>query len=171
MSEVIKLQQAKDRLQAGESSFTVAESLELPIAIVEDMRKTLVNNIKSQAVDNRIALRQSIRNKIPKALSKAVEIMDMDFSELELTGANDKSEGTARDHIAFLKLQIDAAKAVLALANQAVGEDFLNLYTEKEEKKKQDFRVKFESEVLPDGRIKLSSSTEALKLDNQEENQ
>jgi hypothetical protein len=169
MTDVELLQQAKERLQAGESSFLIAEDLDLPIVVVEDMRKTLVNNIKSQAVDNRIALRQSIRNKIPKALQKAVDIMDMDFNELELTGANDRSEGTAKDHIAFLKLQIDAAKAVLSLANQAVGEDFLNLYTEKEEKKKENFKVRFESEVLPDGRIKLSSSTEALNLDKEEE--
>lgn len=170
MSDVKTLQIAKQRLLNGESSFLIAEELELPIPIVEEMKKTLITNIKSQAIDNRIALRQSIRNKIPKAISKAVEIMDMNFRELEITGATDKSEGNAKDHIAFLKLQIDAAKAILSLANSAVGEDFLNLYTEKEEKKKQDFRVKFESEVLPDGRIKLSSSTEALKLDEHKDN-
>lgn len=167
MSNVQSLQEAKKRLLNGESSFLVAEELNLPINLVNDMKKTLITNIKEQAIDNRIALRQSIRNKIPKAIAKAVEVMEMNFNELQITGATDKSEGNCKDHIAFLKLQVDAAKAVLSLANQAVGEDFLNLYTEKEEKKKQDFRVKFESEVLPDGRIKLSSSTEALKLDNE----
>lgn len=164
MSDVKTLQIAKQRLLNGESSFLIAEELELPIPIIEEMKKTLINNIKSQAIDNRIALRQSIRNKIPKAISKAMEVMDINFNELQMTGATDKSEGTCRDHIAFLKLQIDAAKAILSLANNAIGEDFLNLYTEKEEKKKDNFKIKFESKVLKDGSIKLNSSAEIEEI-------
>lgn len=162
MADVESLQLAKKRLQEGESSFIIAEELKLPILIVEDMKRSLIVNIKSQAVENRIALRQSIRNKIPKALHKAIEIMEMDFNSLQFTGETDKSAGNAKDHIAFLKVQLDAAKAVIGLAGQAVGEDFLSLYTEKEEKKKGNFKIKFDSQMLSNGATQLKSTLETI---------
>ena len=155
MNDFDKLKQAKKMLEDGISEFTVAEQLGLSLPTITELRISLQQKIQTQAIANRLTLRQSFRNKMPKALDKAIEIINMSFDEV--------AGKECKDHIAFLKVQLDASKAILSLANQAVGEDFLSLYVEKPERKRENVESIFTSIVNEDGSTVLKATTKLLE--------
>jgi hypothetical protein len=155
MNDFDKLKQAQKMLEDGISEFVVAETIGIDLPTITELRISLQQKIQTQAVANRMTIRQSFRNKIPKALDKAIEIMNTKFDEVE--------GKEAKDRLALLKIQLDASKAILSLASQSVGEDFLSLYVEKPEKKKENFEVIYENQILNNGAIVMKARTRALE--------
>ncbi len=146
----------KSKLKQGESTIAIASEDDIDLSLVEDQQIEYVKQIKKQAISQRITLRQSIRDNFPKSLAKAIDIMDMKFDEVLISGVNvDRKE-----HIAFLKVQLDAAKAVMSLATHVLGEDILTLWAEKEATKKSNNKIVFKAEILNDGSAQLTARNE-----------
>ena len=161
MNDFEKLKKAQKMLEDGISEFVVAEELGFNLPAITELRVLLQQKIQTQAVANRMTIRQSFRNKIPKALDKAIEIMNIDFEQV--------AGKDAKDRLSLLKIQLDASKAILSLASQSVGEDFLSLYVEKPEKKKENFEVIYENQILDNGAIVMKAKTKLIetKQDNE----
>ncbi len=146
----------KTKLKQGESTISIAEEDKIDLSIIEKEQQEYVNEIKRQALMQRITLRQSIRNNFPKALSKAIEIMNLDLEDLTASGAT----MSRTEHIQLLKVQLDSAKAIMGMANHVLGEDILTLWAEKEQNKKATNTITYQSEILADGSVKLTAKSD-----------
>ncbi len=147
----------KKQLKNGRSSIDISEKDNIDLSVVELEQLEYIKEIKRQAIAQRITLRQSIRNKFPAALKKVITIMNYDFeNDIKMTG--DKS--TRTEHIQFLKVQLDAAKTIMGMANQVLGEDILTLWAEKEANKKSENKMVYESDILQDGRVVLTAKND-----------
>ncbi len=146
----------KKKLKNGKSCIDIADKNNIDLSVVEQEQIEYIKEIKKQAISQRITLRQSIRDKFPSALKKAVTIMNYDFTDLEMSG----DKATRTEHIQFLKVQLDAAKTIMSMASHVLGEDILTLWAEKEATKKSENKMVYESEVLGDGRVVLTAKTD-----------
>ncbi len=146
----------KSKLKSGESTIAIASADDIDLSLIETEQIEYVKQIKKQAIAQRITLRQSIRDNFPKSLATAIDIMKMDFNDLHCTGFEMKRT----EHIGFLKVQLDAAKAVMSLASHVLGEDILTLWAEKEEVKKSHKKIVYQAEILNDGSAKLTAKNE-----------
>lgn len=145
----------KKKLKDGRSSIEIAEKDNIDQSIVDEELAGYIQEIKKQAISQRITLRQAIRNEVPAAIKKIKKIMNYKFED-DVIMTGDKMSRT--EHIQFLKIQLDAAKSIVGMAN--LGEDILTLWAEKEAIKKSDNKMVYESDILQDGRVVLTAKSE-----------
>lgn len=150
----------KQKILEGLSDLVIAKQLNCSLIDINNIRKSTTDEIKIQAVQNRLAIRQLIRDKFPQSLDKALQIMEMEFEDLA-QGSIARSQ-----NIQFLKLQLDSARVVLSLASHVIGEDLLTMYNEKITEKKQNIRMTYRQEILADGSTRLTATKDS---DNQKE--
>lgn len=111
-----KVKNLEHELKSGKSAHSIAARYHIPVGEVIALQQALADDVKLNAPDHRVLIRQAFRDAVPMALKTLVDYAQQGVMEGE--------EKTAA-------IQVKAADSVLKYATKFVEEDVLRSWYEK----------------------------------------